>query len=288
MNHENSRETDQSVADHYAALTDSIVKYNGADLLAVHYGLWGPDTSTERESMLRANSTLVRGCDLRQGQRVLDAGCGVGGTAIWLAETYRVHVTGLTICEPHIAVAAEHAQQRGVGHLVEFRYGDFMNMPFPDATFDVVLNHESFCYVPDRLAYFQGVRRVLKPGGRWQALDGFLSGVSMSETQEEIIAGVERNFHIPPMISWRDLVATLEKGGFEGIQAQDLTSEVMPSTENARKQWKLFVLMTPPNLVAPFHDFQWATAALDAGLREGILTYRLMSGATPVSGPEAA
>ena len=123
------QEWETSVSEHYAALTDRMVNFGG-DLLACHFGLWGPDTANDREALLRANHTLVQGCDLGPGRRVLDAGCGVGGTAIALAEAYGVHVTGLTICEPHIAVATEHAQQRGVGHLVEFLYGDFMYRDF--------------------------------------------------------------------------------------------------------------------------------------------------------------
>ena len=289
MKHENRRNTDQEAAEsagaHYAALTDYIVKYNGEDLLACHYGLWGPDTTTERESMLRCNSVLVQGCDLRPGRRVLDAGCGVGGMAIWLAETYGVHVTGLNICEPHIVVSEEHAKRRGVDRLVDFRHGDFMNMPFPDADFDLVINRESFGYAPDKLAYLRGVWRVLKPGGRWQALEVFLSDAPMSEAQREMAARVARNFHMPPLESRRDMIATLEAAGFEGVREQDFAPEVMPATEKARKQWMLFVFMAPPNFRRPYHDLQWGTVDLDAGLRQGVFTYSLMSGAKPARQP---
>ena len=123
-----------SASAHYAEVTEHMVNFGG-DLLACHFGLWGPDATTDQEALLRANRTLVQGCDLGPGQRILDAGCGVGGTAITLAEAYGVHVTGLTICEPHIAVATEHAKQHGVGHLVDFLYGDFMDLPFPDENF---------------------------------------------------------------------------------------------------------------------------------------------------------
>lgn len=120
--HEPEGET--SVSDHYAALTGYMVALAG-DLLACHFGLWGPDTTTDQEALLRSNQILLQGCGFAPGQRVLDAGCGVGGMAIMLAETYGVHVTGLTVCEPHIAVATEQAERRGVGRLVEFLYGDF-------------------------------------------------------------------------------------------------------------------------------------------------------------------
>ena len=271
-----------SVAEHYAALTDRMVNFGG-DLLACHFGLWGPDTTNDREALLRANHTLVQGCDLGPGRRVLDAGCGVGGTAITLAEAYGVRVTGLTICEPHVAVATEHAAQRGVGHLVDFRYGDFMDLPFPEASFDAVLNHESFCYAPDKLAYLRGVRRVLKPGGRWQALEGLRTGTPMSEAQEEVHAVARRGWRMPPLEPWRDVVATLEEAGFEEIRERDLSSEVAPSTESLRNRWLLFTMLIDPagRVSRASREFMEATLGYDQGLREGVFTYHFLSAARP-------
>jgi len=273
-----------AVSAHYAALTKPMVKYMG-DLLACHFGLWGPDTTSEREAQLRANNTLAQGCDLGPGKRVLDAGCGVGGTVIGLAQTYGVHVTGLTNCEPHVAVARDLAEERGVGHLVEFRHGDFMDLPFPDACFDAVFNHESFCYAPDKLAYLQGVYRVLKPGGRWQALEGLLSGAPLSESQEAVHASMQYGFRMPPLVSWRDVLVDLKKAGFEEIRELDLDSEVAPSTETTRKRWTLSMFLIPPpgEENRAYHEFMQAALDFDQGLREGVFTYRLVSGAKPAS-----
>ena len=270
------------LSDYYASLTDYIVGLNG-NLLAFHYGLWGADTTTDQEALLRSTETLVQGCNLGPEQRVLDAGCGVGGTAIMLAEKYGVHVTGLNICEPHIAVATEHAERRGVGHLVEFRYGDFMSLPFPDESFDLVLNHESFCYVPDKLAYFQGIHRVLKPGAKWQALDGYLSGMPMSEDQEAIHACLQHGWHMPPLDSWRDVLSILEKAGFEQVKSQDLTSEAMPSAESLRKKWQLFTFLVPPSSLPNQASRECMDAAISygQGLQEGIFTYHFVSAMRP-------
>ena len=212
-----AEEMETSVSDHYAALTDRMEKFGG-DLLACHFGLWGPDTTTDREGLERANHMLVQGCDLGAGQHVLDAGCGVGGTAITLAEAYGVRVTGLTVCEPHIAVARQHAERRGVGHLVSFRHGDFMDLPFPDASFDAVLNHESFCYAPDKLAYLRGVYRVLKPGGRWQALEGLLSGMPLTKDQQTLHTTAQRAGNARAGARRRVLHNT-EKGGLQSNNA---------------------------------------------------------------------
>ena len=275
-------EWETSVPEHYAALTDQMLNFGG-DLLATHFGLWGPDTTNDREALLRANHTLVEGCDLGPGRRVLDAGCGVGGTAITLAEAYGVHVTGLTICEPHIAVATDHAERRGVGHLVDFRYGDFMDLPFPEKSFDAVLNHESFCYAPDNPAYLRGVYRVLKPGGRWQALEGLRTGAPIFEAQEPMHARAQRGWRMPPLEPWRDVVATLGEAGFEAIRERDLSSEAAPATKKIRDRWLLFtLLMDPAGMVSPAsQEFTEATVAYDEGLREGLFTYHFVSGARP-------
>ena len=275
-------EWETSVSEHYAALTNQMEEFGG-DLLAAHFGLWGPETTNDREALLRANRTLVEGCDLGPEQRVLDAGCGVGGTAIMLAETHGVRVTGLTICEPHIEVATKHAEERGVGHLVDFRHGDFMELPFPDGSFDAVLNHESFCYAPDKLAYLRGVRRVLKPGGRWQALEGLRSGAPVSESQEEIHLIAQRGWRMPPLEPWREVLATLEEAGFRQVTGRDISSEAAPHTDTLRKRWLMLTLVVDPDSLPnqASREFMEATVAYDLGLKEGLFTYHFLSGTRP-------
>ena len=270
-----------SLGEYYAALTDAAVNHP-AGLLAIHYGLWGPDTKSSREALLRGNQTLVEGCDLRAGQTILDAGCGVGGMAIWLAQEYGVRAVGLTICEQHVAVATEQARQRGVGDLVEFHHGDFMRMPFPDACFDAVLNHESYCYVPDHLAYLRGVRRVLKPGGRWRVLDGFLPRKRLSRVEKSIHAEMQRGWRTEPLQSWRGVLKTLEQAGFTDIGNRHLDSEVAPYSAQLCNLWKAFGrVVTPPSRAWAYEGFRDAIYSFDEALAKGVLTYRLIFGSRP-------
>ena len=273
-----------SLPAHYAALTNLVVN-DPEGLMVFHYGMYGPETKTNRAALLRANDTLVQGCRLSPGQWVLDAGCGLGGTAIALAQSYGVRVTGLTNCEPHVAVAAEHAERQGVGHLCEFRHGDFMDLPFADASFDVALNHESICHAADKLAYLRGVHRVLKPGGRWQALDGFLSGKAMSVAQEAIHASVYEGWHIAPLEPWRDVLGVLEEAGFEQTRAQELVAEVAPFSEKLRRLWVFFApWIIPPDGSRPHEDFMDAVINFDQGLLEGVFAYCFLSSVKPVRG----
>ncbi|MCY3940789.1 MAG: methyltransferase domain-containing protein [Gammaproteobacteria bacterium] len=271
-----------SVPPHYAALTGPMLVMNG-DLLACHFGLWGPDTASDEEALLRANQALSGGCGLKPGRHVLDAGCGLGGTAIWLARTYGVRVTGLTNCEPHIAVATDQAQKHGFGHLVEFRHGDFMDLPFSEASFDAVFNHESFCYASDKLAYLRGVYRALKPGGCWQALEGLLSGAPLGAQQKHVHASMQWGFRMPSLSSVREVLATLEEAGFIRIREENLDSEVSPSTERTRKKWMSYRMVVPPprGELRAYHEFMQAAMDFYEGLRQGAFTYRLLSGTKP-------
>jgi len=270
----------QTIVTYYADMT-SLMKPGRP--LGFHFGLWGPDTTSHKEAMLRAFHTLVQGCALNPGRRVLDAGCGLGDIAVKLAEEFGVCVTGLTNCEPHVAMAAEYAEQRGVGHLVEFRHGDFMDMPFPDACFDTVLNHGSFCYATDKLTYLRGVFRVLRPGGRWQALGEMLNDASSSEAREALHVSVQQNWCMPPLERWRDVLAMLDSVGFEKIEEQNLETEVTPSAEMLRNWWLPVLLMAPvdywQNPGQP--RFLQATVNYAEGLRDGMFTYRFLSGTKP-------
>ena len=276
-------ETHRSVVDLYASLTEVLSKER-AEPPHLHRGLWGPDTKTRRESLERANAILTEGCRLGPGRHVLDSGCGAGATAIVLAKTHGVRVTGLTNCPPHVALAERCAQERGVGHLVEFHCGDFMDLPFPDACFDAVLNQESFCHVIDKPAYLRGVYRVLRPGGRWQALDGaFLSGAPVPDEQRALVEAVERNWRLAPMGTWLDTLLALEKAGFEDIEDRDLSAEAIPSTEEIRRTY-LTISFLNPNLGKTnpdFMEFMDASVCYASGLSQGVFTYRFMSGTRP-------
>lgn len=277
----NGAPPDASLADYYSAFTSTVLNHP-ADLLSIHYGLWGPDTKTDRDALLRANSTLVKGCNLSSDHTVLDAGCGLGGTVIWLAQEFGVRAIGLTNCKPHVAVATEAAKKRGVGELVEFRFGDFMEMPFRNASFDAVLNHETYCYATDKHKFLDGVLRVLKPGGRWQALEGLLTEKKLSQQEESIHLSVQQGWRTEPLECWRNVLQTLDKTGFQKTQAVDLNAEVLPASEKLCLFWNIFGhLITPPSSQWAFDEFRQGIFGFHEGLQQDVFTYRLLVGTKP-------
>lgn len=76
---------------------------------------------------------------------MLDAGCGVGGSSIFLASTLGCRVTGITLSEREVEQATDNAKQKGVAALVDFKAMNYCATNFPDTSFDVVWGCESIC-----------------------------------------------------------------------------------------------------------------------------------------------
>src|SRR5262249_58415583 len=94
------------------------------------------------------------------------AGCGVGGSAVWLARTHAVEVVGVTLVASQVVRARRFAETSGVTGRVTFEQQDYTHTTFPDGTFDVVWAMESICHAPEKGLFVQEARRLLKPGGR--------------------------------------------------------------------------------------------------------------------------
>jgi len=100
--------------------------------------------------------------------KVLDVGCGVGGTSRYLAKSLGTDasVTGITLSPNQVKRATELAVEQGVGN-AKFTVMNALEMDFPDNSFDVVWACESGEHMPDKEAYINEMMRVLKPGGKF-------------------------------------------------------------------------------------------------------------------------
>lgn len=112
-----------------------------------------------------ATTRLAELAGLTAGQRVLDVGAGIGGPARFLARDLGCRVTALDLTEAFCAVARELTRRTGLSDRVEVVHGDALELPFPDASFDVVWTQHAAMNIEDRERLYAGMRRVLRPGG---------------------------------------------------------------------------------------------------------------------------
>jgi SAM-dependent methyltransferase len=116
-------------------------------------------------SGLEAVDVLAEQAGITSATHVLDVCSGMGGPARYLAQRLGCRVTGLDITQSRHEAAARLTALVKLDHLVDFRLGNALAMPFADATFDVVLGQEAFAHVPDKPRLIAECARVVRPRG---------------------------------------------------------------------------------------------------------------------------
>ncbi len=168
----------------------------------------------------RATVELARVAELRADLHVLDVGSGLGGPSRYLAAEFGCSVTGLDITAEYCRVAAMLAQRMGLDGRVDYRHGDALDMPFPDAIFDQVWMQHVAMNIADKARLYGELGRVLKPGGRLAVY--------------EIVAGASGPPYYPTpwareaslsfLISAADMRRGLEAAGFQATVWRDVTA----------------------------------------------------------------
>jgi len=113
-----------------------------------------------------ATLELAERAGLGPGKRVLDVGCGLGGSARHLAGEYGCRVDGLDLTEEYIQAAGALARLVHLEDRVSFHTGSALELPFEDGCFDVVWTEHAQMNIADKDTFYAQIRRVLKPGGR--------------------------------------------------------------------------------------------------------------------------
>lgn len=166
----------------------------------IHFGLFEPGecppltssltqgyTSSTglRRALERMIDVIVEPVGIVPDSHVVDAGCGIGGTALYLAKTRRCRVSGINVNRKQLEIARQKVRQSELHHLVCVEYANCSEyLPFADNSIDVVVNIESACYYDDRQQFLREVYRILKPGGVIAATD-WMSRDRLSPDQYE-------------------------------------------------------------------------------------------------------
>ena len=140
--------------------------WKSEETLAIHFGYWDELATSHAASLMRINAVLAQLMELRAGERVLDAGCGFGGSALWLASTIGCQVVGVNITPYQVAKARQSARELGLADLVQFALSDFRRTGLRSASFDAVWALESVVHANDKAEFVAEASRLLKPGGR--------------------------------------------------------------------------------------------------------------------------
>jgi len=164
-----------------------------------------------------ATIELAARASLRRGLRVLDVGCGLGGSARYLAAQHGCEVVGIDLTREYVDTASALAAMVGLERMVEFRQASALELPFEGDSFDVVWTEHVQMNIADKQAFYAEIGRVLVPRGRllfhdifrgdggplwfpvpWSE-DGSISFLAAPDAVRDLLAGLGFSLH-----EWED------------------------------------------------------------------------------------
>lgn len=273
----------------------------------IHHGYWPTPESKANESKEQAQINLIRllldTSQVAQGSKVLDVGCGIGGTSRYLAAEMGCTVTGITISTKQVEMAtrltkseaaqgdASLADQKadadgflniGKGK-VKFMELDAEKMgevfAAQSESFDAVWICEALSHFPNKALFFQNAQRVLKKGGKLALADWF-KGEGLEEKQfMDDIKPIEDGMLLPPLCVQADYVNLAKEAGLEVLGGpKDISVDVKATWDIS---WSL--VQSPSLWAFAFSQgrdgvaFLQAFRAMRRGYANGSFRYAVMS-----------
>ena len=212
----------------------------------MHHGYYGP-TGQHRKNRRQAQIDLMEEMlawgEVSEAQTILDVGCGIGGSTLYLAQKYNAQAVGITLSPVQAKRAGDRAQEKGIAlrafenfgegesSAVQFQVTDALNTPFPDNSFDFIWSMESGEHMPDKMAFLRECYRLLKPGGTflmatWCHRPTHTLAGPLTRSEERHLEQLYKLYHLPYVISLGGYGTLAEDIGFTELKTADWSRQV--------------------------------------------------------------
>ena len=246
---------------------------------SIHRAVWAPGVSTRAGAFHHVDDVVLSLLADAPAPRVVDLGCGVGGSLVHLAARRADLVgDGITISPAQVAAATSLIARAGLAGRVRVREGDFVAPPADLAGADLALSIEAFVHGPDPAAYFRAAAGLLRPGGLLVVCDDVLTarGVQPSAQEATRLAAFRSGWRIGSLLTVEQLLAFAAAAGLAPVRDDDLT----PYLELRRPRDRAIALLVAVARPLPLSGEYWGSLvggdALQHCLRSGLLAYRLL------------
>lgn len=264
---------------HWTAWLTALGYGGGRRTLTAHRALADP-RSSGRPTFTRLHDVLAAALPSPLGGRVLDAGCGLGGTMLDLAARGSATFVGLTLSEQQAAVARRAAAKAGLARRIDVRVESY-DAP-PAGPFDAVIAIESLAHSAQPAATVAALAACLAPGGLLAIVDDVPKPAARGTRD---LAIFQSGWRLPALPSAAELDAALERCRLALATDQDLTGDVRPRT--LARIARLEALNRALYRVAPtaglrsMLDSYHGGLALERLYRHGLMNYRFVVARKP-------
>jgi tocopherol O-methyltransferase len=207
---------------------------------------------------------LAEKARIPRGAQVLDIGCGLGGSAFWLANQYDCRVTGLTISPVQARMATKKAKKKRLADRIQFQVTDANEwQPEPESV-DVVWIMESSEHFRDKKRFFERCASALKPGGVLAVCAWLRGEQSTPENHKELVAIIGEAMLSASLDTLSQYSAWIREANLQVEAALDITQNVAPTWEHCYR-------------IALRLKLNWLVYLADAPTRRFVQSFPLMS-----------
>ena len=197
---------------------------------ALHRAVWGPGVTTQDEAFQYVNQLLLEALQELAGHfpaplRVLDLGCGVGGSLFYLASRLPIEAVGVTLSPVQVTLANQRAQALGLDQQCRFIEADFLRLPALEPH-PAIFAVESFVHGPDAEAFFASASAILPPGGRLILCDDLLTPEAQrddSRKTRRLLDDFRRGWHVRSLVTPAQAQTYAARAGLRLVDNRDLT-----------------------------------------------------------------
>ena len=260
----------EKIREYYDRVSPYYVSLWGEHL---HHGYWISGKETKEEAQVQLVEHLAKAAGLKKKSKVLDIGCGYGGSSIYLARVYDADATGITISPVQVDMANEAAKKAGAN--AKFLLMDAEAMKFKER-FDVLWSVESISHYQDHAKFFASAASLLKPGGTLAITDWFKKDGLTAREHKKALEPIEKGMLIE--------LHTMEK--YESLMSSSglLVSKTEILNKECAKTWDLGADMIRKKELwviaakygSAFVHFLKAFKAMRAGFASGDFVYGLI------------
>lgn len=240
----------------------------------VHHGYWRTGKESRELAQEQLTEELAIRARIKRRARVLDVGCGMGGSSLYLARVLEAQTVGITLSPVQAKIAAQAAKKSG-GNCA-FLVMDAESAEF-DQPFDVVWSIEAVSHFNQPESFFRLCERVLKPGGVIALTDWFQADGLSAAQRRKYIAPIQHAMLVPSITTMGKYLRFAKHHGFEVIHSENISGKVAKTWDLALeivsrpKVWKA-ALRQGRMLV----DFVKGVQAMRAGFSSGTFEYGVL------------
>lgn len=196
-----------------------------------YYGADGKEKKDRRQAQIDLIEELLKWSGVQQAENILDVGCGIGGSSLYLAQKFNARATGITLSPVQASRATARAAEASLSTRASFQVADAQNMPFADDTFDLVWSLESGEHMPDKTKFMQECYRVLKPGGTLIMVTWChrpIAEKALTAAERKHLEDIYRVYCLPYVISLPEYEAIAQNLSLQNIRTADWSQSVAP------------------------------------------------------------